>query len=89
VAASCVSISLNTIHQIFDETPDASGGRIYNAIITIHTTVKVAVDFNDPGKPDPGTVNKGYNEEMDRPRPDLMDQLLELSVFLLFDPCPR
>jgi len=44
--------------------------------------VKVAVDLNDPGKPDPESVNKGYNEELDRPRPSSMDQWLELSASL-------
>jgi len=44
--------------------------------------MKVAVDLNDPGKPDPESVNKGYNEELDRPRPSSMDQWLELSASL-------
>jgi hypothetical protein len=65
---------------------DASGqGRTQNAIITVHASIEVTVDLNDPGKPDPGVVNDGYNEELDRPRPDCMDQLLELNLlsFLL------
>ena len=44
--------------------------------------MKVSVDLNDPGKPDPESVNKGYNEELDRPRPSSMDQWLELSTSL-------
>ncbi|KAI6009768.1 hypothetical protein BKA83DRAFT_4415326 [Pisolithus microcarpus] len=73
---------------IFDETLHASGqGRTQNAIITIHASIKVAVDLNDPRKPDPGTVNDGYNEELDRPRPDHMEQLLEKyhPVFVVDD----
>ena len=42
--------------------------------------MKAAVDLNDPGKPDPESVNKGYNEELDCPRPSSMDQWLELST---------
>ncbi|KAI6107724.1 hypothetical protein EDD16DRAFT_1831494 [Pisolithus croceorrhizus] len=73
---------------IFDESLDASGqGRTQNAIITIHASIKVAVDLNDPRKPDPGTVNEGYNEELDRPRPNHMDQLLEKyhAIFVVDD----
>jgi hypothetical protein len=44
--------------------------------------MKVAVDLNDPGQPDPESVNKGYNEELDRPRPSSIDQWLELSASL-------
>ncbi|KAF8188174.1 hypothetical protein K438DRAFT_1972362 [Mycena galopus ATCC 62051] len=63
---------------IFDESLDASTSeRTQNAIITIHASVKVAVDLDDPGKPGPDTVNTGYNEDMDRPRPSHMDQWLE------------
>lgn len=80
----CLSIRVQVtqrLSQIFDESLDACGqGRTQNAIITVHSSIKVAVDLNDPGKPDPGSVNEGYNEELDRPRPDYMDQLLELSV---------
>ena len=54
----------------------SSSGRTQNAIITIHASVKVAVDLNDPGKPEPETVNKGYNEDLDCPRPAHMDQWL-------------
>ncbi|KAI6009825.1 hypothetical protein PISMIDRAFT_112884 [Pisolithus microcarpus 441] len=73
---------------IFDESLDASGqGRTQNAIITIHASIKVTVDLNVPRKPDPGTVNEGYNEELDRPRPDHMEQLLEKyhPVFVVDD----
>ncbi|KAJ7933610.1 hypothetical protein B0H13DRAFT_1855853 [Mycena leptocephala] len=66
------------ISLIFDESLDAPDfGRTQNVIITIHTSVKVAVDLDDPGKPEPDTVNKGYNEDMDRPRPGYLDQWLE------------
>ncbi|KAI6160606.1 hypothetical protein EDD17DRAFT_1600181 [Pisolithus thermaeus] len=73
---------------IFDESLDASGqGWTQNAIVTIHASIKVAVDLNNPRKPNPGTVNEGYNEELDRPRPDHMDQLLEKyhPVFVVDD----
>jgi hypothetical protein len=40
----------------------------------------VNVDLNDPGKPAPGTVKDGYNEDLDRPRPGYLDEYLE-SVF--------
>ena len=66
-------------YQIFDESSDKD----LNAIITIHTSAVVTVDLEDPGKPEPGTVNEGYNEDLDRPRPSEMNQLLELSVFHL------
>ena len=55
----------------------SSSGRTQNAIITIHASVKVAVDLDDPGKPEPDTVNKGYNEDLDSPRPAHMDQWLK------------
>jgi hypothetical protein len=72
-------------YQIFDESLEASGSeKALNAVITIHTSAVVTVDLEDPGKPEPGTVNEGYNEDLDRPRPSEMDQLLELSVFHLF-----
>jgi hypothetical protein len=64
-------------YQIFDESSDKD----LNAIITIHTSAVVTVDLEDPGKLEPGTVNNGYNEDLHRPRPSEMDQLLELSVF--------
>jgi hypothetical protein len=44
--------------------------------------MKVVVDLNDPGQPDPESVNKGYNEELDRPRPSSIDQWLGLSASL-------
>ena len=66
-------------YQIFDESSDKD----LNAIITIRTCAVVTVDLEDPGKPEPGTVNEGYNEDLDLPRPSEMDQLLELSVFHL------
>lgn len=37
----------------------------------------------DPGKRDPASVNKGYNEELDLPRPSSMDHWLELSALIL------
>ena len=60
-------------YQIFDESSDKG----LNAIITIHTSAVVTVDLEDPGKPELGTVNEGYNEDLDLPRPSEMDQLLE------------
>jgi hypothetical protein len=71
-------------YQIFDESLEASGSeKALNAVITIHTSAVVTVDLEDPGKPEPGTVNEGYNEDLDRPHPSEMDQLLELSIFHL------
>ncbi|KAF8806823.1 hypothetical protein BYT27DRAFT_7256829 [Phlegmacium glaucopus] len=77
---------LKALLQIFEES-DSGSGRTLNAIITVHTAIKVAVDLNDPGKPAPDTVNKGYNEEMDRPRPSHMDQWVEKyrAVFVVDD----
>ncbi|KAJ7884836.1 hypothetical protein B0H14DRAFT_3740925 [Mycena olivaceomarginata] len=49
--------------EIFDESLDASGsGRTQNAIITIHTSAKVAVDLEDPGKPEPVIWINGWSE---------------------------
>ncbi|EDR12180.1 uncharacterized protein LACBIDRAFT_311285 [Laccaria bicolor S238N-H82] len=73
---------------IFDESSEGpSSGRTQNAIITIHASVKVAVDLNDPGKPEPDTVNKGYNQDLDSPRPAHMDQWLNKyqPVFVIDD----
>ncbi|KAF8898116.1 hypothetical protein CPB84DRAFT_1815723 [Gymnopilus junonius] len=64
---------------IFDESLGTTGsGQSLNAIITIHS---------NPGKPDPGTVNEGYNEELDRPRPSFMDDWLEKyrAIFIVDD----
>ncbi|KDR86096.1 hypothetical protein GALMADRAFT_205284 [Galerina marginata CBS 339.88] len=70
------------VFAIFDESEGQPGSsRTQNAIIKVHSSIKVSVDLNDPGKPDPNSVNKGYNEELDLPRPSSMDQLLELRVF--------
>lgn len=70
------------ISQIFDESPDSSGqGLTQNALITVHASMRVNVDLNDPGKPESDRVNKGYNEDLDRPRPNSMDNLLELRKF--------
>ncbi|KAF8803265.1 hypothetical protein BYT27DRAFT_7260300 [Phlegmacium glaucopus] len=73
---------------IFDELPDASGStRTQNAIITIHSSIKDAIDLNGPGRPDPESVNKGYNVELDLPRPSSMDQWLDKYrvVFIVDD----
>lgn len=49
----------------------------YNAIVMVHLSVKMTVDLNDPGKPTPGSVKEGYNENLDRPRPGYLDEYLE------------
>ena len=56
-------------HKILDESPNATGsGRTQNAINGDH---QVAVDLNDPRKPGPASVNKGYNEALDLPWADV------------------
>ena len=35
------------------------------------------IDLNDPGKPVPGSVKQGYDQNLDRPRPGYLDEYLE------------
>ncbi|KIK03919.1 hypothetical protein K443DRAFT_121259 [Laccaria amethystina LaAM-08-1] len=74
-----LSTNLRVI-TIFDESDVSSSGRTQNAIITIHASVKVAVDLNDPGN----TVNKGYKEDLDSPRPAHMDQWLKMLTVAIY-----
>ena len=55
-----------------------------NAIFIVQSHSKVSVDLNYPDKPAPGTVNEGYHENMDKPRPSYLDEYLE-SVFILYE----
>ncbi|KAF4613110.1 hypothetical protein D9613_011187 [Agrocybe pediades] len=52
-------------------------GPALNAIATVHISVKVFVDLDDPGKPVPGTVQSGYDVHLDLPRPRFMDEYLD------------
>jgi hypothetical protein len=74
-----------TCIQIFDEEPvsgnEPGGASNSNAIFIVQSYSKVSVDLDDPGKPAPGTVNEGYDENMDKPRPSYLDEYLE-SVFI-------
>lgn len=49
----------------------------FNAIVTVQFSAKVTVDLYNPGKPAPGSVKDGYDENLDRPRPGYMDEYLE------------
>jgi hypothetical protein len=72
--------------QIFNEQPETGQpnlGSSNNAIVVVQLNEKVSIDLNDPGKPPQGTVNNGYNESLDRPRPGYLHQYLEF-VFVLF-----
>ena len=66
-----------------DELPVTNESVLSNAIVMIHSSIKVSVDLNDPGKPEAGAVNDGYNKDLDRSRPSLMDQYLELASILV------
>lgn len=77
---------------IFDEQsqpePGVSSSESgYNAIVTVHLSIKVTVDLNDPGKPAPGSVKEGYNENLDRPRPGYLDEYLDnyKIIFIIDD----
>jgi hypothetical protein len=77
------------LFQIFDEElvsaenqPGASSKS--NAVFIVQSHSKVSVDLNDPGKPVPGTVKEGYDENMDKPRPGYLDEYLEY-VYLLYE----
>ena len=48
-----------------------------NAIVVVQSSQEVLVDLVNPGKPDTGTVNQGYDENLDRPRPCYLDQYME------------
>lgn len=48
----------------------------------VHSSVKVSVDLNDPGVPAPGTVKEGYDENLDKPRPQCLDEYLEFVLCL-------
>jgi len=78
---------------IFDEQPEPgnapgapSSGSGYNAIVMIQATAKVSIDLENPGVPPPGTVQDGYDENLDRPRPRYMDEYLEnYKVIFIID----
>lgn len=65
---------------IFDEQPRvdvSNSGPGYNAIVTVQLDLKVTINLNDPGKPPPGSVKDGYDENLDRPRPGYLDEYLD------------